>query len=155
MPRRTLVVALLALALAAVLAAPAWGAKVLYPSQTGQFGSDGTDATPLTGGGMLTVNQSSHRLYGLGYLEGPKIFGFDISTPGTHAPLGAGDGFPIDITSPGLPGLSTDGAPGGTGNIFYVTESGSILYGYSSTGVDSLRVPGQRPGRCLRRRDRR
>ena len=46
MPRRTLVVALLALALAAVLATPAWGAKVLYPSQTDQFGSDGTDGRP-------------------------------------------------------------------------------------------------------------
>ena len=66
-----------------MLVAPAWGAKVLYPTQTDGLGSDGTDGTPLTGGGMLTVNQSSHRLYGLGYLEGPKIFGFDISTPGT------------------------------------------------------------------------
>jgi hypothetical protein len=126
------IAAVAALAAVLVMAAPAWGAKVLYPSQTAQFGSDGTDGTSLNGASELTVNQASHRLYALGYSEGEKIFGFDLSTPGSYAPLASG--FPISVEGPGIPGLSTDNSAGGSGNIYYVSENADSLFGYTSSG---------------------
>ncbi|HEY1285886.1 MAG TPA: hypothetical protein VGF04_07340, partial [Solirubrobacterales bacterium] len=132
---RICLIAVVALAAALLPAASAWGAKVVYPSQTAQFGADGTDSTTFGGTSQMTFNQASHRLYALGNSGGTKIFGFDVSTPGTYTPLGAGDGFPISVASPGIPGLSTDNSPGSAGNIYYVSENSGSLYGFTSAGV--------------------
>jgi hypothetical protein len=133
--RRIGLIAVIALVAALAPAATAWGAKVVYPSQTAQFGADGTDSTTFGGTSQMTFNQASHRLYALGNSGGTKIFGFDVSTPGTYTPLGAGDGFPISVASPGIPGLSTDNSPGSAGNIYYVSENSGSLYGFTSAGV--------------------
>src|SRR5262249_587076 len=125
-------IAVAALAATLALASPAWGAKVVYPSQTAQFGSDGTDATPFIRPNQMAFTRAGPRLYVLGYSEGEKIFGFDVSTPGTYTPLASG--FPISVEGPGIPGLSTDNSAGGAGNIYYVSENSGSLYGFTSSG---------------------
>ncbi len=145
MPERTTgrqrfrAVALLVAAVAAILvvAAPAWGAKVIYPdTPTAQFGPDGTNATGLNGG-ALAFNRASNRLYAFGTVdnESPyEIYGFDTSTPGTYTPLGAGDGFPI-LFGPEYPGsvaLATDAL---SGNFYLSASSRGTVTGWTSSGV--------------------
>src|SRR6476660_7008136 len=81
---------LLCLAVAAATAlavAPASApAAFIHPSVTASFGPEGTPGSTFSGVNRIAMQQTTKRLY---VLDGgaSKIYGFNVSTPGTYTPL--------------------------------------------------------------------
>jgi hypothetical protein len=111
-------------------------AAYIHPAQSMEFGSDGTSATSFGGGlDALAYQQSSNRLYVLanGTL---KIYGYSHPSIGTYTPLGGS--FPLTVPSGGGdPDIAVDNTGGSTaGRLYYLTESGGKVLGFTSAGVE-------------------
>jgi hypothetical protein len=125
--------AVAALGSLALALAPA-AAGVVHSVEGPNFGPDGTSATSFgTGIRAIAFDNSRDRLY----VESntpttPKIYGFDVSTPGTYTPLTGN--FPIDVGAGGTDGLTVDNV---SGNIYYSTNGAAgTVSGFDSTGAE-------------------
>jgi hypothetical protein len=118
-----------------VLGATSASAVVIYPN-VATFGSDGTSGTSFGEVRQVAFDQSNNRLYVLGSSP-PRIYGFDVSTPGTYTPLGGA--FPLPVENSGyylVSDLAVDNSGLGTnGNIVYATPEGNKVYSFNSAGA--------------------
>jgi len=102
------------------------------------FGSDGTAGTTLNDRPMAAAfDQAGKRLYVVNRNPAASrfIYGFDVSTPGTYAPLGGN--FPIPIAATGnFPGLAVDDTGlASAGNIYFLNDSQRKVYGFEADGT--------------------
>jgi hypothetical protein len=122
---------------------------------TAKVGPDGTDASLFTGPTSTAFNRTGNTIYL--HDSGPglsKIYGFDVSAPGTFAPLTGN--FPLNVAIAGNAGraLAVDETGlSSSGNIYYVPGSNTDLkiHGFTSAGVPlggsfPVTVPGLTAG---------
>lgn len=127
--------------LALLAASPA--AALLTRQHLGDFGPDGTASTSfdvyLT---SVALDRSSNRLYVLAGTSGvaASLYGFDVSTAGTQAPLGGS--FPLSGPFAGsgggsaTPGMVVDNTGlGSAGHIVYVAAQVKTIPAFDSSGA--------------------
>jgi hypothetical protein len=147
-------VALAALGLFLLLGASSASAVVIR-SQIEAFGPDGTTASSFAPQGLrdLAFNQSTQRLYAVEQGT-PGIVGFDVSVPPSHQPLAGFSPLATSATG-GDPGIAVDNtALSSAGNVYFVSESTGLIYGYDKTGaplggnfpIDPAITPGSPAG---------
>jgi hypothetical protein len=124
----------LSVALALAFTAQLAEARLVNPEQTAAFGPDGTSATTFPNINRIALDQSGKRLYALGYGP-PRIFGLDVTTPGSYSAVGGK--FPIEVTNSSgeAAGIAVDnsGQPS-HGNIYYASGANSNN-GFTSDGT--------------------
>jgi phosphodiesterase/alkaline phosphatase D-like protein len=101
-------------------------AAFIHPNPPSEaFGTDGTAASEWGRGGALAINPVSQRLYA--YENQGQLYGFDISGPGVHTPLGGR--FPVNTANTEKSGVAVDPI---TGNV-YTTDKRQVL-GFTAEG---------------------
>ena len=126
-----LTVLLLAVLVGWASAADRASAEYRHPSETAEFGPNGTGATNFTEVNTLAYQQSTDRLYVLDVSSG--IHGFQHSAPGVFTPLGGN--FPIAVTSKNrYSDLAVDDSAGSTAGDLYHTPDDPLITGYAPDG---------------------
>jgi hypothetical protein len=107
---------------------------VVIRSQVEAFGPDGTPASSFKNPKDLAFNQATRGLYAIDQGT-PGVYGFDVSAPPAHtllagfSPLGT-------VPTGGEPGLAVDNtALPSSGNVYLVSESTGLVYGFDSSGA--------------------
>jgi hypothetical protein len=131
---RLLAVVVAALGLVLILGAGTASAVVIR-SQVEAFGPDGTAESSFSHSLRdLAFNQSARGIYAT---DGgaPGIYGFDVSALPVHSPL-AGFSPLITAATGDDPGVAVDNtALSSAGNVYLVSESTGLVYGFDKTGV--------------------
>jgi hypothetical protein len=151
---RLLIIFLATLGFALMLGAGSASAVVIR-SQVEVFGADGTNGSSFAAGSLrdLAFNQGTQGLYAVEQ-GAPGIFGFDVSVPPTHQPL-AGFSPLATVATGGDPGIAVDNtALPSAGNVYFVSESTGLVYGFDKTGaplggnfpIDPAATPGAPQG---------
>ena len=131
LPKSVRFASLAVVLLAAFVAPSAASAAFIHPTVTASFGPNGTSGTTFASLNRMAFRQSSKRLYVFD-AGGPAIHGFDLSTPGTYSPLGGA--FPVNVSAGGGdPDIAVDDSVGGSGNVYYISESNGLA-GFTSNG---------------------
>jgi hypothetical protein len=107
---------------------------VVVRSQIEAFGPDGTSASSFDGLKDLALDQNTRGLYAVEQ-GAPGVFGFDVSALPTHHPL-AGFSPLVTAASGSDPGVAVDNtALPSAGNVYFVSESTGLIYGFNSSGA--------------------
>ena len=116
---------------------------------SGEYGKEGPKSTGLGGGCRLAYQEVDPASRPAIRLEDRR----SLRLAGKRHALGGG--FPINAginSGCGDPDLEVDDSGGSSSGNIYATPSNTSIYGWSSSGSGSGRVPGQRRRRNMRRR---
>jgi hypothetical protein len=136
-PRRpSALTALLIALLAAACLLPGSASATEFRTQTGSFGPDGTLGTSFEWPTAQALDQSNKRLYSVDQ-SAHKIYGFDVSTPGSHPPLGGT--FPV--SEPEIGSYNDLAADSSSHHIYLSSFLGKKLFGYDESGATLAGFP--------------